>query len=226
MGFERPRFTHGQMAWHSSIPVSLVRDGLEASWRVCLNQLQKRWDDVAPAMLAGWAAVTVIAATWAFRRSRRAKIVVSLLVVGGAIGWLVHLSQRSDVDFYKYVDEVTANPQRWRGRHLLVHGNVVPGSIEKVRGTDRYRFTLETWPPRPYATLRARYSGFVPDRFASCALLVAKGTLGDDGVLEVIPDGLMAKCPSKYDGPRPGGPPIDPCGGRPDVTSVPSHASR
>ena len=29
--------------------------------------------------------------------------------------------------------------------------------------------------------------------------MVAKGTLGPDNVLDVVPDGIMAKCPSKYD---------------------------
>ena len=39
----------------------------------------------------------------------------------------------------------------------------------------------------------------MPDTFKSGAEVVAKGTLTADNRLDVVPDGIMAKCPSKYD---------------------------
>jgi cytochrome c-type biogenesis protein CcmE len=86
-----------------------------------------------------------------------------------------------------------------RGKRLQVHGNVVDGSIEQAKGTLLYRFKIESRPPRAPAVITATYNGLVPDTFKSGAEVVAKGTLTPDNQLAVVPDGIMAKCPSKYD---------------------------
>jgi cytochrome c-type biogenesis protein CcmE len=92
-----------------------------------------------------------------------------------------------------------------RGRKLQVHGNVVDGSIEQKPGTLEYRFKIETRDPRPHAVITANYTGLVPDTFKSSAEVVATGKLGEGDALQVIPDGIMAKCPSKYDAAKIGG---------------------
>ncbi len=46
--------------------------------------------------------------------------------------------------------------------------------------------------------VRASYSGVVPDTFKDGAEVVLKGRLSGDG-FEVEPNGVMAKCPSKYE---------------------------
>jgi cytochrome c-type biogenesis protein CcmE len=129
------------------------------------------------------------------------KLDVSLLVVGVAVGWLLWSPLQPAAEYYKHVDEVVANAQMMRDRrmHLQVHGRVVPGSIEQPLGTSEYRFQMESCEPRPCATLEVRTFGRVPDNFASGAEIVAKGMLDGDGRLQVVPDGIMAKCPSKYD---------------------------
>jgi cytochrome c-type biogenesis protein CcmE len=127
------------------------------------------------------------------------KIVVSVLVVAGAIGYLLKSSMKEGAEYYKHVDEVTSNVDAWRGKRLQVHGNVVDGSIEQAKGTLLYRFKIESRPPRPPAVMTATYTGLVPDTFKSGAEVVAKGTLTADNQLSVVPDGIMAKCPSKYE---------------------------
>ncbi len=127
------------------------------------------------------------------------KIVLSVVVVTGAVGYLLKASVSSGAEFYKHVDEVMAKTSDWHGKKLQVHGNVVDGSIEQAKGTLSYRFKIESRPPRPPAVISASYTGLVPDTFKSGAEVVAKGTLGPDDKLDVIPDGIMAKCPSKYD---------------------------
>jgi cytochrome c-type biogenesis protein CcmE len=47
--------------------------------------------------------------------------------------------------------------------------------------------------------ITATYTGLVPDTSKSGAEVVAKGSLTADNQLDVVPDGIMAKCPSKYD---------------------------
>jgi cytochrome c-type biogenesis protein CcmE len=132
------------------------------------------------------------------------KIVVSVVVITGAVGYLLKASVKEGAEYYKHVDEVMADASQFHGKKLQVHGNVVPGSIEQAKGTLMYRFKIETGAmsrpePRKPAVISASYTGLVPDTFKDGAEVVAKGTLSADNRLDVVPDGIMAKCPSKYD---------------------------
>lgn len=136
------------------------------------------------------------------------KIVVSVVAVTGALAFLLTRSMKEGAEYYKHVDEVMASPDAVRAQKLQVHGHVVNGSIEQAKGTLQYRFKIESRPPRAPAMMTATYTGLVPDTFKSGAEVVAKGSLGPDNVLQVAPEGIMAKCPSKYEagkaGPNPG----------------------
>jgi cytochrome c-type biogenesis protein CcmE len=143
-------------------------------------------------------------------RASAVKIVASVFVVALAVGALLKSSMKQGAEYYKHVDEVTANIETLRGKKLQVHGNVVDGSIEQAKGTLLYRFKIESLPPRAPAVMTATYTGLVPDTFKSGAEVVASGKLTADNQLAVVPDGIMAKCPSKYnadkmdDKPKPG----------------------
>lgn len=132
-------------------------------------------------------------------RGTALKIVLSVVAVTGGIGFLLSRSVSEGAEYYKHVDEVMASPDSMRSKRLQVHGHVVNGSIEQVKGTLQYRFKIESKAPRAAAVIVAKYTGIVPDTFKSGAEVVAKGTLGADNALDVAPDGIMAKCPSKYD---------------------------
>ena len=127
------------------------------------------------------------------------KIVLSVVVITGAVGYLLKASVSGGAEYYKHVDEVMGSTNAWRGKRLQVHGHVVDGSIEQAKGTLMYRFKIESKPPRPPGVITATYTGLVPDTFKSGAEVVAKGTLTPDDKLDVVADGIMAKCPSKYD---------------------------
>lgn len=135
------------------------------------------------------------------------KIVLSVVAVTGAVGFLLSRSMKEGAEYYKHVDEVMAAPDTLRAKRLQVHGNVVKDSIEQAKGTLQYRFKIESLAPRAAAVISAKYTGLVPDTFKSGAEVVAKGTIGPDNVLDVVPDGIMAKCPSKYNADKPGGNP-------------------
>jgi cytochrome c-type biogenesis protein CcmE len=144
------------------------------------------------------------------------KIVASVLVVTGAVAFLLSRSLKEGAESYKHVYEVMASVASMHGKRLQVHGHVVDGSIEQKKGTLEYRFKIESREPRPHAVISASYTGLVPDTFKSGAEVVARGMLGENDRLDVIPDGIMAKCPSKYEAAKPGTPgaarpaPIDP----------------
>lgn len=145
-------------------------------------------------------------------RAGAIKIVASVAVVASAVAYLLTSSMKQGAEYYKHVDEVVTNMDAWRGKRLQVHGNVVDGSIEQAKGTLLYRFKIESRTPRPPGVITATYNGLVPDTFKSGAEVVAKGTLTSDNQLAVIPDGIMAKCPSKYEADKnaPRQPPIAP----------------
>jgi cytochrome c-type biogenesis protein CcmE len=121
-----------------------------------------------------------------------------VVAIGGALALFLTASISPAAEYYKFVDEVMANPDSFRNKRLQVHGTVVDDSIEQVKGTLKYRFKIQSRKDRPPATILANYEGLVPDTFKSGAEVIAKGSLAADNHLDVVPDGIMAKCPSKY----------------------------
>jgi cytochrome c-type biogenesis protein CcmE len=95
-------------------------------------------------------------------------------------------------EYYKHVDEVMAQPDQWYGKKLQLHG--FAKEITRKKSSLEYRFKVESNGQIVHAT----YTGVVPDTFKDDAEVVLKGTLSPDG-FEVAPNGVMAKCPSKYE---------------------------
>ena len=109
-----------------------------------------------------------------------------------ALAGLMFTTLREDTQFYKHVDEVMANPSSWQGKRLQLHGYVE--GIERKRNSLEYRFKVQS----NGSVVHASYSGVVPDTFKDGAEVVLKGRLNDEG-FEVERNGVMAKCPSKYE---------------------------
>jgi cytochrome c-type biogenesis protein CcmE len=129
-------------------------------------------------------------------RKRILQIAVTAIIVFGGIGYLLRAGIASG-EYYKHVDEVLKDPAAWQGKRLQVHGRVVKGSIQRrVAGTlPEYKFRIEN----NGAIMEAHYAGIVPDTFKDESEVVCKGRLTAANGLEIVPDGVLAKCPSKYD---------------------------
>ena len=140
-------------------------------------------------------------------RHRAAKIALTSLVLLLAFGGLLWSTLREDVEYYKHVEEVMVNPEAWQGKKLQLHGFVVPDSILRRRDSLDYRFEVQN----KGMIVSAMYSGIVPDTFKDESEVVLKGTLQGDG-FHVEPNGVMAKCPSKYEAKRSGTTPAQPPG--------------
>jgi len=125
---------------------------------------------------------------------KRVKIGLTVAVLGLALGGLLWSTLREGTEYYKHVDEVMANPAEWEGKALQLHGYVVRDSILRKRDSLEYRFDIQN----KGRTVRALYTGIVPDTFKDEAEVVLKGRLHPDG-FHVDPNGVMAKCPSKYE---------------------------
>jgi cytochrome c-type biogenesis protein CcmE len=125
---------------------------------------------------------------------KAAKIGMTGLVLALALGGLFYTTLSEGTEYYKHVDEVMTQPASWYGKRLQLHGFVERGSILRKRDSLDYRFTIGN----NGATVAATYTGIVPDTFKDDAEVVVKGTLSPQG-FAVEPDGVMAKCPSKYE---------------------------
>ena len=127
--------------------------------------------------------------------SKLAKVVLTAVVLSSAFGGLLWYSLQGDAAYYKHVDEVMASPDQWKGKSLQLHGFVVKGSWKQKPNTLEYRFHVEN----KGSVVHASYTGVLPDTFKDEAEVVLKGRLVDDVNFQVAPNGVMAKCPSKYE---------------------------
>jgi cytochrome c-type biogenesis protein CcmE len=128
-------------------------------------------------------------------KTKPIKIVATATVLMTALLGLMYTTLSEGTEYYKHVDEVMADPAAWEGKRLQLHGHVVDKSIEKRPGTLDYRFKVES----NGQVVTATYTGVVPDNFKDGAEVVMKGTLGPDGFKVDDRNGIMAKCPSKYE---------------------------
>jgi cytochrome c-type biogenesis protein CcmE len=120
------------------------------------------------------------------------KVGVTAFVLATAFGVLLYTTMGQSMQYYKYVDEVMAEPTAWHGKNLQVHGYVVTGSIGQKPNTLEYRFDIQ----RNGKTLRAYYTGIVPDTFKDESEVVLTGQLTGDAFHATE---MTAKCPSKYE---------------------------
>lgn len=122
------------------------------------------------------------------------KIGLTSLVLALSFGGLLYSTMSESTEYYKHVDEVMGRPAEWYGKPLQLHGFIVPNSIMVKRNSMEYRFQVQS----QGQVVQASYTGIVPDTFKDDAEVVLKGVLSKDG-FAVHPNGVMAKCPSKYE---------------------------
>ena len=119
------------------------------------------------------------------------KVAVTGVVLTAAFVGLMYTTLQEGTEYYMHVDEVMANTQEWQGKRLQLHGFV--SDLRQRPNTLDYRFQVSN----NGKIITAEYSGVVPDNFKNGAEVVLKGQLHPQG-FSVAPNGVMAKCPSKY----------------------------
>jgi cytochrome c-type biogenesis protein CcmE len=116
---------------------------------------------------------------------------MTCVVLAAALGGLMYTTLAEGTEYYKHVDEVLQDRAAWEGKRLQLHGFVTdlrqrPNSLD-------YKFNVGF----NGKVMTATYTGVVPDTFKNDSEVVLKGKLQGDG-FAVDPNGVMAKCPSKY----------------------------
>lgn len=125
---------------------------------------------------------------------------LSALAIIPAFVAVMYTTVAQDAVYYKHVNEVMNAPDQWYGKPMQLHGFVVDQSILQRPNTLDYRFKIKT---DEYSVV-ADYTGIVPDTFKDGAEVVLSGRLGPEG-FKVDPNGVTAKCPSKYEAAGPSG---------------------
>ena len=133
-------------------------------------------------------------------KHKAVKLGLTGLVLATAFAGLMYSTMIEGAEYYKHVDEVMSQPADWYGKKLQLHGYIVADSVMVNRRTLEYRFRVQS----NGKVVNATYTGVVPDTFKDEAEVVLKGTLSEAG-FAVAPNGVMAKCPSKYE-PQAGAP--------------------
>jgi cytochrome c-type biogenesis protein CcmE len=129
-------------------------------------------------------------------KQKAVKIGLTSVVLAMTFGALLYTTMAEGTEYYKHVDEVMADPTAWHGKRLQLHGYVMDPIFHKAE-TLEYRFQIQS----NGRAVPAHYRGVVPDTFKPGSEVVLKGRLGPEG-FSVAPNGVMAKCPSKYEASR------------------------
>lgn len=124
-------------------------------------------------------------------KAQAMKIVLTCVVLTAALGGLLYTTLAEGTEFYKHVDEVLQDPSAWHGKRLQLHGFV--SDLRQRPNTLDYKFNVRF----NGKVVPATYTGIVPDTFKNESEVVLKGKLHGEG-FAVEPNGVMAKCPSKY----------------------------
>ena len=124
-------------------------------------------------------------------KTKAIKIAVTCVVLAAALGGLMYTTLAEGTEYYIHVDEVMQDPEAWKGKRLQLHGFVAdlrqrPNSLD-------YKFNVQF----NGKVMTATYTGIVPDTFKNESEVVLKGKLHGAG-FAVEANGVMAKCPSKY----------------------------
>jgi cytochrome c-type biogenesis protein CcmE len=125
-------------------------------------------------------------------KNKAVKIALTSIILAVAFGGLLYQTMGEATEYYKHVDEVMVDPEPWYGKKLQLHG--FAKQVTRKPSSLEYRFQVES----NGEVVTATYKGVVPDTFKDDAEVVLKGTLSPEGFV-VSPNGVMAKCPSKYE---------------------------
>src|SRR5262245_3683543 len=133
---------------------------------------------------------------------RYIKIGATVLVLGLAFSGMLWSTLREGTEYFKNVDEVIGKHDAWQGKKVQLHGYVVPGTFMRRPNTLDVQFKVQNNPARRAMSggiIDASYTGLLPDTFKDEAEVVLKGSFDAAGRFHVQKDGVLAKCPSKYE---------------------------
>lgn len=130
---------------------------------------------------------------------RKQRLIIVLLIVAGvglAVGFTTY-ALRQNINAFYTPAQIAAGEAR-PGQHIRAGGLVVAGSVNKAHEGQNLKTTFLL--ADSVSELKVHYEGLLPDLFREGQGILAKGQLGDDGVLYASE--VLAKHDEKYMSPE------------------------
>ena len=125
--------------------------------------------------------------------THRWKVLIGLLVLIGALGYLAFVAFQSATVYYYTVGELKELEPTSGGNMVRVSGKLVPDSFFREAGATLARFDLTDGSE----TLHAVHDGVLPDLFFNeHSEIILEGNHTPEGAFES--QNVIVKCPSKY----------------------------
>jgi cytochrome c-type biogenesis protein CcmE len=168
----------------------MTGEQLEAAWRLAR-------EPVAAVVVGVWAVLGLLVAAFIvrFRTDWREGVKAGVALVAASVALVllvVWQAEQEPPEYFWDVRRVVAYPDAVRGKPLIVMGHVGCGSTIRQQGSNSYRFAIQGLEGQVDAVLEARYTGLIADSLKAGNLIVARGKLAADGVLDLVEDGITA----------------------------------
>ena len=128
------------------------------------------------------------------KKNNLVSIALTVILVVGAIGYLLMSSFDDTMIYYKTVDELLGEKSRFEGKTVRINGKLVPQSVRQKPGTNQFRFQLS----KQGQVLEVAYAGILPDAMQDGRELVVQGILQPASTLFMASE-ILTKCPSKHE---------------------------
>jgi len=121
------------------------------------------------------------------------KIVIGVVIIVGALIYLIASGFKDNASFYLTVSELQAKTDLTPADGVRIQGYVDPASI--VWDAEK----IELYFDMNYKgdTVRVFYQGIKPDQLADAQQVVVEGHISESGIFNA--NKIMLKCPSKYE---------------------------
>jgi cytochrome c-type biogenesis protein CcmE len=155
----------------------------------------------------------------------RAKFIVGGVLIIAAVAYLIISSTSASAQYFYTVDELLARGASVVGQSVRISGAVIGDTISYDSSTLTLRFTVANVPgdnkeieaqgglaavlhaavtDPNRSRLEVVYNGVPPDLLRDEAQAIMTGTLDANGIFNVEKNGLLLKCPTKYEEAVPG----------------------
>jgi len=120
------------------------------------------------------------------------KTLISVLVIGGGVGYFMYQAMQSSWAYYYSVDDFRANMDRARNHSLRIAGTVKPKSVVR----DLEKMSMNFAISGTNSEVHVAYKGAVPDNFSEGREVVVEGHIDSEGIFQA--ETLITRCESKY----------------------------
>ena len=125
--------------------------------------------------------------------NKKIKLVVTLIVIAGALGLLVTSGLKNNTGSYLTIKEALVIQKSSAGQYIQMEGTIVKGSTTWDPTNVILKFDLTDGTNK----INISYNGVKPDNFDSGYPIIVEGRFNSENTFAA--ESLKVKCPSKYE---------------------------